>query len=268
MPTIVEPTNGQEALHVGRSPPGLGLAGIGIAWAVWRPERSARAQAYARAIEPLPAVFEQKFGFDIAYDLLFYRPTAAPRLARRAVLGGPRHRRQHRARRHLRAGRRAGSRSCSPASSGPTPSRSRSESRRSPCGSSARASRERRRDAQLDSPRSCGWCRSRPRSSSGCCPLDRRVGCTLGLGALAFLIARPGPSPPSASTPAGGVQFQQYHSWVPDIGLGYHVGLDGLSLVLCGADRVRAMWCLAFGLWAGREQPRRTWRSRCCSSRR
>ena len=35
------------------------------------------AREYARATEPLPAVLENKFGFDTAYDLLFYRPTAA-----------------------------------------------------------------------------------------------------------------------------------------------------------------------------------------------
>ncbi len=85
----------------------------------------------------------------------------------------------------------------------------------------------------------------------GLLPLDRRVGCTLGLGALAFLI---GDLAVAAERfhPAGGVQFQQYHSWVPDIGLGYHVGLDGLSLALCGLVAFVAMWCLAYGVWAGR----------------
>ena len=37
-----------------------------------------------------------------------------------------------------------------------------------------------------------------------------------------------------------------------DLGISYHVGLDGLSLVLCGLVAFVAPWCLAFGLWAGR----------------
>ena len=45
-------------------------------WVIWGPNGRG-AQAYARATEPLPAVLEQKFGFDAAYDLLFYRPAAA-----------------------------------------------------------------------------------------------------------------------------------------------------------------------------------------------
>jgi NADH-quinone oxidoreductase subunit M len=82
-------------------------------------------------------------------------------------------------------------------------------------------------------------------------PVDRRVGCTLAFGALAFLIGDLAVAAERFHS-AGGVQFQQYHRWVSDIGLGYHVGLDGLSLVLCGLVAFVAMWCLAFGVWAGR----------------
>ena len=75
IPRAVEATGGQELFSSVLSV-GVALAGLGIAWVIWGPNGRG-AQAYARATEPLPAVLEQKFGFDAAYDLLFYRPTAA-----------------------------------------------------------------------------------------------------------------------------------------------------------------------------------------------
>ena len=65
--------------------------------------------------------------------------------------------------------------------------------------------------------------------------------------------------------PIGGVQFQQAHRWVSDIGLGYHVGLDGLSLVLCGLVAFVAPWCLAFGALGRQAAAAGTSRCRCCS---
>jgi NADH-quinone oxidoreductase subunit M len=85
----------------------------------------------------------------------------------------------------------------------------------------------------------------------GLLPLGRRAAGTLAFAALGFLIGDLAVAAERFHAD-GGVQFQQAHRWVSDIGLGYHVGLDGLSLVLCGLVAFVAPWCLAFGLWAGR----------------
>src|SRR3954470_3912267 len=82
-PTFVEPTSGQEELVAILSPL-LGLAGIVTAYALYGGrERSDAASRTARTMQPLPRVFEEKFGFDIAYDWLFYKPAAG--LARLGV---------------------------------------------------------------------------------------------------------------------------------------------------------------------------------------
>ncbi|MEO9176501.1 MAG: hypothetical protein ABI317_13385, partial [Gaiellales bacterium] len=85
----------------------------------------------------------------------------------------------------------------------------------------------------------------------GLVPLGTRTASVLAFAAFGFLV---GDLAVAAERfhPSGGVQFQQAHRWVSDIGLGYHVGLDGLSLVLCGLVAFVAPWCLAFGIWAGR----------------
>ena len=85
----------------------------------------------------------------------------------------------------------------------------------------------------------------------GFLPIDRRAASTLAFAALGFLIGDLAIAAERFHADRG-VQFQQAHHWVSDIGLGYHVGLDGLSLVLCGLVAFVAPWCLAFGLWAGR----------------
>jgi NADH-quinone oxidoreductase subunit M len=85
----------------------------------------------------------------------------------------------------------------------------------------------------------------------GLVPLGQRIASIVAFGALAFLIGDLAVAAERFHS-AGGVQFQQSHRWVADIGLGYHVGLDGLSLVLCGLVAFVAPWCLAFGIWAGR----------------
>jgi NADH:ubiquinone oxidoreductase subunit 5 (subunit L)/multisubunit Na+/H+ antiporter MnhA subunit len=54
----------------------VALAGLAVAYAIWGPSGHG-ARAYARATEPLPRLFEHKFGFDIAYDVLIARPVAA-----------------------------------------------------------------------------------------------------------------------------------------------------------------------------------------------
>jgi NADH-quinone oxidoreductase subunit M len=56
--------------------------------------------------------------------------------------------------------------------------------------------------------------------------------------------------------PSGGTQFQQSHAWVRDIGLTYHVGMDGLSLVLVALTAVCMPCALGYGLWAGRSNIR------------
>jgi NADH-quinone oxidoreductase subunit M len=55
---------------------------------------------------------------------------------------------------------------------------------------------------------------------------------------------------------AGGVQFEQRHAWVRDLGLTYHVGMDGLSLVLVGLVAFVLPWALIYGLWEGRDRLR------------
>ena len=52
--------------------------------------------------------------------------------------------------------------------------------------------------------------------------------------------------------PSGGTQFEQSHAWVRDIGLTYHVGMDGLSLVLVALTAICVPCALGFGLWARR----------------
>jgi NADH:ubiquinone oxidoreductase subunit 5 (subunit L)/multisubunit Na+/H+ antiporter MnhA subunit len=54
----------------------VALAGLAVAYAIWGPSGRG-AGVYARATDPLPRVFEQKFGFDLAYDLLIARPVGA-----------------------------------------------------------------------------------------------------------------------------------------------------------------------------------------------
>ena len=82
-PTFVEPTRGQEEIVATLSPL-LGVAGIVIAYALWGGrERSDAPARAARVMAPLPRVFEEKFGFDIAYDWVFYKPAAG--LARLGV---------------------------------------------------------------------------------------------------------------------------------------------------------------------------------------
>jgi NADH-quinone oxidoreductase subunit M len=56
--------------------------------------------------------------------------------------------------------------------------------------------------------------------------------------------------------PSEGTQFQQSHAWVRDIGLTYHVGMDGLSLVLVVLTTVCVPCALGFGLWARRPNVR------------
>ena len=56
--------------------------------------------------------------------------------------------------------------------------------------------------------------------------------------------------------PSGGTQYQQSHAWVRDIGLTYHVGMDGLSLVLVALTAVCVPCALGYGLWAGRSNMR------------
>ena len=68
---IAEPSNWEEALSSTLAVL-LGLAGIGVAWAVYGTGRLVvpRLPAFAR-------VLEHKFYFDEAYDRLFYQPTVA-----------------------------------------------------------------------------------------------------------------------------------------------------------------------------------------------
>jgi NADH-quinone oxidoreductase subunit L len=75
VPRAVEASGGQE-LFTSVLSVAVALAGLAIAYAIWGPSGRGAA-AYARATEPLPRLFESKFGFDLVYDLLISRPVSA-----------------------------------------------------------------------------------------------------------------------------------------------------------------------------------------------
>jgi NADH:ubiquinone oxidoreductase subunit 5 (subunit L)/multisubunit Na+/H+ antiporter MnhA subunit len=89
VPSIIEPTSGQEWLTSAISVT-LGVIGILVAQALYagarRPDAIARIKQVAW---PLPRIFEEKFGFDIAYDWAFYRPAAALAALGRRFWEGP-----------------------------------------------------------------------------------------------------------------------------------------------------------------------------------
>ncbi len=78
-----------------------------------------------------------------------------------------------------------------------------------------------------------------------------RIG--LGVAALQVLLVA---GVWAAFEPGGGVQFQERAVWIPAIGVGYHVGLDGLSLPLVAMTAVLFLACFAFDL-GGPETGRR-----------
>jgi NADH-quinone oxidoreductase subunit L len=68
---VAEPTSWQDGLSSALTV-ALGLAGIGVAYALYGRER-----ATVPSFRALQRVLEHKFYFDEAYDALFYRPAAA-----------------------------------------------------------------------------------------------------------------------------------------------------------------------------------------------
>jgi NADH-quinone oxidoreductase subunit L len=75
VPRAVEATGGQE-LFTSVLSVAVALSGLAVAYVIWGPNGRG-AGAYARATEPLPRLFENKFGFDLVYDLLISRPVTA-----------------------------------------------------------------------------------------------------------------------------------------------------------------------------------------------
>jgi NADH-quinone oxidoreductase subunit L len=75
VPRAVEATGGQELFTTVLSV-SVALAGLAIAYALWGPNGRG-AGVYARATEPIPHLLENKFGFDLVYDLLISRPITA-----------------------------------------------------------------------------------------------------------------------------------------------------------------------------------------------
>src|SRR5919108_4714071 len=55
---------------------------------------------------------------------------------------------------------------------------------------------------------------------------------------------------------AGRLQFEQQETWFDDLGVSYHVGLDGLALWLIGMTVVVMAVAIAYAFWAGRDRPR------------
>jgi len=77
------PSSG-ERIATSSSCPLVGLFGILTAFALYGGrERSQTPSRAARVMAPVPRIFEEKFGFDIAYDWVFYKPAAG--LARLGV---------------------------------------------------------------------------------------------------------------------------------------------------------------------------------------
>jgi NADH-quinone oxidoreductase subunit L len=86
VPIVTESTLRQEALASTLSVL-LGLAGILTAWGIYA-RRSELPQRLARELAPVPRVLEEKFGFDLAYEWLFYRPAALLAEGGRRVVEG------------------------------------------------------------------------------------------------------------------------------------------------------------------------------------
>ena len=53
---------------------------------------------------------------------------------------------------------------------------------------------------------------------------------------------------------SAGIQFEQKHAWISDLGISYHVGLFTFSFWLVGLTTVVMTAAIAYGLWAGRER--------------
>ncbi len=53
---------------------------------------------------------------------------------------------------------------------------------------------------------------------------------------------------------SAGIQFEQQHSWISDLGISYHVGLYSFSIWLVGLTAVVMTAAIAYGIWAGRER--------------
>jgi NADH-quinone oxidoreductase subunit L len=80
---LVDPSGAQDLLASVLAV-GLGIAGIGVAWAVY----SARTLTVPSA-RPVRALLEHKFYFDELYDWVFYRPTVTLTSALRDYVEGP-----------------------------------------------------------------------------------------------------------------------------------------------------------------------------------
>ena len=69
--------------------------------------------------------------------------------------------------------------------------------------------------------------------------------------------------------PTASFAFETDKAWLTDLGVRYHVGIDGLSLVMVCHDRARAdLRARLRGLGGPLPRPRATSRCCCCSSRR
>ena len=75
VPRAVEATGGQE-LFTSVLSVAVALAGLAVAYAIWGPSGHG-ARSWSRASEPLPRLLENKFGFDLAYEILIARPVSA-----------------------------------------------------------------------------------------------------------------------------------------------------------------------------------------------
>src|SRR5207244_1121683 len=53
-----------------------------------------------------------------------------------------------------------------------------------------------------------------------------------------------------------GLQFEQQHSWIPDLHVSYHVGVYGFSLWLVGLTVIAMAATTCYGYWVGRDRSR------------
>ena len=248
IPATIEATGNQD-LGTSALAVALALVGLFAAHVLWG-RRSRTTRRIAAATAPLERVLQEKFGFDRLYDWAFYRPAAA--LAR----GGARLWEQRVVIGSMDTVSDAGLLDEPPALDRAVGPRARV---RAGDRSRHRGARRLVHDGRLVSG---SW-------TSTLLWLVPLGGALLVLvlplrdatrGALALIAALATTVLALAASfdfdPSGGTQFEQSHAWVRDIGLTYHVGMDGLSLVLVALTAVCVPCALGFGLWAKRPNMR------------
>ena len=56
--------------------------------------------------------------------------------------------------------------------------------------------------------------------------------------------------------PTAGYQFADNVEWIPQLGIRWHVAVDGVSLAMASVTALVTACAIGFGLWAGRDRSR------------